>query len=50
MGYEVHMYGEGGNGFPNNLVHEQALMTLEIFKYVEEVCQKSMESTRKYDR
>jgi hypothetical protein len=37
MGYEVHMYGEGGNGFPDNLVHVQALMTFEIFKYVDDL-------------
>jgi hypothetical protein len=37
MGYEVHMYGEGGNGFPDNLVHVQVLMTFEIFKYVDDL-------------
>jgi len=29
--------GEGGNGFPHNLVHEQAGMTLEISKYVDDL-------------
>ncbi len=40
MGYENRMYWEGGNGFPDNLVHEQALMTLEILKYVDDLLRK----------
>jgi hypothetical protein len=29
--------GEVGNGFPHNLVHGQAAMTLEISKYVDDL-------------
>ncbi len=39
MGYEIHMYGEGGNGFPHNLVHEEAL---ETFKYVDDFARKAL--------